>query len=341
MDSLSRAWCDTAIQVLQPVAVAGQEKSAAFEESLIKMFENKMKMPLSMANGGTDGDLKPTPPWRTDDVKSWIWLQKAIHPELNYDRCFRKKWSLHFPRKLIPFKEMSLKKWVCEMKRKRKDEERLQKAEVHAAISVAGVAAALAAMAAQNMKAEQQASCTKEAALASAAALVAAQCAQAAEDMGADRKELSKAVSSAMAARNTCDILTLTAAAATSLRGAAALRARPGRKEKDGSGPTTLPFESREFDFDFGKYRNVLAAGAELAVRLPSDGVVTNIREDTMEDSEDADAPPSIVLTTTSATAIKVEMRDLTQFKIWFVTINHMLMLSTTFSGYELHFYRN
>lgn len=24
--------------------------------------------------------------------QSWIWLQKAIHPELDYDLCLKKKW---------------------------------------------------------------------------------------------------------------------------------------------------------------------------------------------------------------------------------------------------------
>ncbi|XP_058113912.1 VAN3-binding protein [Magnolia sinica] len=369
MDLLSRAWCDTAIQVLQPAV--HDTSTTVLEDNLIKIFENDMKAPLPTMNV-VDGDLKPLPRWKSDDLKSWIWLQKTIHPELNYDRCFRKKWSLPSPWKLIPFKEISIKKWIVEMKRKRKDEERLQRAEMHAAISVAGVAAALAAVAAENVKANKSNS-TKEAAVASAAALVASQCVQAAEDMGANRKELSKVVSSAMAATNACDILTLTAAAATSLRGAATLRARPGRKEKDGCGPILPLEETRDFDFDFGKYRTLLATGAELTVRS-SDGksrlrlvsvilngeakvilkirninalkgfastkesIVTDIRED---QTVDAEAAGSIVLTTSRGTSIKLEINDYTQYKIWFVTINHMLMLSTTFSGYELHFYRN
>jgi hypothetical protein len=31
-----------------------------------------------------------TTQWKYDDLKSWIWLQKAIHPELDYD--LKKKW---------------------------------------------------------------------------------------------------------------------------------------------------------------------------------------------------------------------------------------------------------
>ncbi|KAF8401745.1 hypothetical protein HHK36_012691 [Tetracentron sinense] len=63
-------------------------------------------------------------------------------------------------------------------------------------------------------------------AVASAATLVAAQCVEAAEAMGAEREHLASVVSSAVNVRSAGDILTLTAAAATSLRGAATLKAR-------------------------------------------------------------------------------------------------------------------
>ncbi|XP_039041302.1 VAN3-binding protein-like [Hibiscus syriacus] len=63
-------------------------------------------------------------------------------------------------------------------------------------------------------------------AVASAATLVAAQCVEAAEAMGAERCHLASAVSSAVNVRSHDDIATLTAAAATALRGAATLKAR-------------------------------------------------------------------------------------------------------------------
>nr|GMD80872.1 VAN3-binding protein isoform X1 [Ipomoea batatas] len=61
---------------------------------------------------------------------------------------------------------------------------------------------------------------------ASAATLVAAQCVEAAESMGAEREHLASVVSSAVNVRSAGDIMTLTAAAATALRGAATLKAR-------------------------------------------------------------------------------------------------------------------
>lgn len=100
------------------------------------------------------------------------------------------------------------------MKQKRKEAERLRRAEVHAAVSVAGIAAALAAIAAENAEPGQPSS-LKEAAVASAAALVAAQCAHVAEATGAKREQLNSAVNAAMTATDANNIITLTAAAAT------------------------------------------------------------------------------------------------------------------------------
>lgn len=114
--------------------------------------------------------------------------------------------------KLAPFKQVSIKKWLKEMKQRRKEEQRLQKAEVHAAISVAGVAAALAALAAENSKHGER---DESRAVASAAALVAAQCAKVAEAMGAKREQLSSVIGSAISGTTANEIVTLTAAAAT------------------------------------------------------------------------------------------------------------------------------
>lgn len=116
--------------------------------------------------------------------------------------------------KLVPFKSISIRKWLKEIKQRRKEGDRLQRAEVHAAISVAGVAAALAAIAVDNAKKEES-STAKGAAVASAAALVAAQCAKVAEAMGAKREQLSTVMGSAMSGTTASDVLTLTAAAKT------------------------------------------------------------------------------------------------------------------------------
>ncbi|PPS07752.1 hypothetical protein GOBAR_AA12912 [Gossypium barbadense] len=104
-------------------------------------------------------------------------------------------------------------------------------AQLHAAISVAAVASAIAAIAAATAASsftsgKNEQSTKTDLAVASAATLVAAQCVEAAEAMGAERDHLASVVSSAVNVRSHDDILTLTAAAATALRGAATLKAR-------------------------------------------------------------------------------------------------------------------
>ncbi|XP_044484898.1 VAN3-binding protein-like isoform X2 [Mangifera indica] len=121
-------------------------------------------------------------------------------------------------------------RWLKDRKEKKKEETRVYNAQLHAAVSVAGVAAAVAAIAAATAassgsgKDEQMAK--TDMAVASAATLVAAQCVEAAEAMGAEREHLASVVSSAVNVRSAGDIMTLTAGAATALRGAATLKAR-------------------------------------------------------------------------------------------------------------------
>ncbi|RVW54685.1 VAN3-binding protein [Vitis vinifera] len=121
-------------------------------------------------------------------------------------------------------------RWLKDRREKKKEESRAQNAQLHAAVSVAGVAAAIAAMAAATAASSgsrKDEHMTKtDMAVASAATLVAAQCVEAAEAMGAERHHLASVVSSAVNVHSHDDILTLTAAAATALRGAATLKAR-------------------------------------------------------------------------------------------------------------------
>ncbi|KAL0389466.1 UNVERIFIED_CONTAM: VAN3-binding protein [Sesamum calycinum] len=88
------------------------------------------------------------------------------------------------------------------------------------------IAAIAAATAAASAKGKDEQMMKTDMAVASAATLVAAQCVEAAETMGADRDHLMSAISSAVNVRSHGDISTLTAAAATALRGVATLKAR-------------------------------------------------------------------------------------------------------------------
>ncbi|KAL3507852.1 hypothetical protein ACH5RR_033234 [Cinchona calisaya] len=121
-------------------------------------------------------------------------------------------------------------RWLKDRREKKKEETRAHNAQLHAAVSVAGVAAAIAAIAAATAASSAQGKdenmAKTDMAVASAATLVAAQCVEAAEVMGAEREHLASVVSSAVNVHSAGDIMTLTAAAATALRGAATLKAR-------------------------------------------------------------------------------------------------------------------
>ncbi|KAI5078309.1 hypothetical protein GOP47_0005980 [Adiantum capillus-veneris] len=126
-----------------------------------------------------------------------------------------------------PLRELFMKRWPKDTKEKRKEANRAHNARVHAAMSVAGVAAAVAAIAATTATSEADNEQSKTSmAVASAAALVAAHCVEVAESMGAARAQMSSIISSAMSVKTPGDIMTLTATAATALRGAAAMNAR-------------------------------------------------------------------------------------------------------------------
>ncbi|KAH9325452.1 hypothetical protein KI387_005630 [Taxus chinensis] len=157
-------------------------------------------------------------------------------------------------------KGKSVGRWVKDKKGKRKEVQRAQNAEVHAAICVGGVAAAVAAIAAaatahphhdanqnenENEKEKEQSDHTSMA-VASAAALVAAHCVEVAMCMGADRHKMASLLSSAVNVKTPGDIITLTAGAATALRGAATLQARVARE----AGCTVIPYENTKGSSD-------------------------------------------------------------------------------------------
>lgn len=365
MDLLSRAWCSSAIQVFQPSA---DDSSSGFKERQIVSFEKDRTM-MPLPNGRSlnidEGVFDTMPKVNYNDVKSWIWLQKSIHPELDYDVCLRKKW---YSKNMIPWKGVSIRKWLKEVKQIRKEEERLHKAEVHAAVSVAGLAAALAALAAENLEAAQNKS-VKDKAVASAAALVAAQCAQIAEATGAKHEQISSAISEAVTSTDPTDILTLTAATATSLRGAATLRGRHGHREKPNETSQTL--HSDELGVEFGRCRASLAKGDEILV-VTEDGkrrfrsvsailnregkvilrikkinllmvfspgkesVVSELETNPLEEPEMGADGSYCISVQTSQGKIKLKIYDYVQYKKWITTMNHMLMLSSTLSRKNL-----
>uniref|UniRef100_A0A803MFJ2 Uncharacterized protein n=1 Tax=Chenopodium quinoa TaxID=63459 RepID=A0A803MFJ2_CHEQI len=351
MDFLSNAWCNFAVQALQPELSSDVGSSVLVRDNTMKSFDLKMEK-CSPRMEDTDY-TKSVPQWKSNDLKF--------------------EWKM-------PFGNVSIKKWVKEMKEKRKEGKRLQRAEVHAALSIAGLATALAAIAEESSKGqlEHESSPARKAALASAAAVVASQCAQVAESMGAKREQLSTIISSAMSGTSTSDIFTLTAAATTSLRGAATLKARSGCKNRL-NGEPVLPIDvdscKLDEDLDYVKSRATLSKGAELtietangksmvrivAINLSNEAkvilrimkrnflnVITNKKDCLVldlhaelykdEGGEEFDTCYQIVLTTTRG-PIKIDMADDYQrYKMWATTINRMLAMPPTLAKYELQF---
>ncbi|GJN02449.1 hypothetical protein PR202_ga19801 [Eleusine coracana subsp. coracana] len=360
-DLLSSSWCSSAIQVLQ---TEPKDYSMALVENPVPTLETEKKDLLQLQKSDrssvVDNSSINTTQWKYDDIKSWIWLQKAIHPELDYDLCLKKKW---LPRKMAaPWSGISLKKWVKERKQKRKEEARLYRAEVHAAVSVAGVAAALAAIAAENAAAPAGAGSAgiRETAVASAAALVAEQCARVAEAAGASRDQVSAAVGAARASTDAGNVFTLTAAAATSLRGAATLRGRRstggggghGQNERaDRAGLTRSSQDDLDFDFNYARSRAALAKGDDMFVAMPDGkwklhtpqterdrpaggrraGVVKEAAP--RAESRHEDGATYLVEVTTSKGKVELRADDYAIYKRWVATLSHMLVMSTAVSA--------
>ncbi|KAL5099007.1 hypothetical protein RYX36_003334 [Vicia faba] len=114
---------------------------------------------------------------------------------------------------------------------KRKDRARVENARVHSALSIAGLASAMASVAASSDSHSKL-----DVAMASATQLLASYCVEMADLAGADHDRVASTVKSAVDIQTPGDLITLTAAAATALRGEAALRARfPKEAKKNAS----------------------------------------------------------------------------------------------------------
>lgn len=117
---------------------------------------------------------------------------------------------------------------------KKKERARLENARVHSAVSIAGLASALASVAAAENSSGSHSKLNL--ALASATQLLASHCIEMAELAGAHHDHVASTVKSAVDIQTPGDLMTLTAAAATALRGEAALRARlPNEAKRNAS----------------------------------------------------------------------------------------------------------
>ncbi|TKY52661.1 VAN3-binding protein [Spatholobus suberectus] len=201
--------------------------SQSAREEVSPLTSGRLSHSSEHLNGGaslTGTDSPPVSPSdEFDDVVKFFGANNSIHPLFNGGRTMSGATGNATPSS----GPKTVGRWLKDRREKKKEENRTHNAQLHAAISVAAVAAAVAAVTAATAASSAPNKDEKMAmAVASAATLVAAQCVEAAEAMGAERDHLASVVSSAVNVRSHDDITTLTAAAATALRGAATLKAR-------------------------------------------------------------------------------------------------------------------
>ncbi|KAL1337791.1 hypothetical protein AAHE18_10G164300 [Arachis hypogaea] len=163
-------------------------------------------------------NIKPSTTSAENKDSDLFLLHQAINPEfLSSQNLLRN--GLY--KSLLRGRTMG--RWLKDQKERKKQEIRTHNAQLHAAVSVA-------------------------------AALVASHCIEIAEDMGAEHEQILTVVNSAINAKTNGDMMTLTAGAATALRGAATLKARLQK----GVGATTFPLVDEKCEE--GREANILLA---------------------------------------------------------------------------------
>ncbi|XP_052194571.1 VAN3-binding protein-like isoform X2 [Diospyros lotus] len=174
-------------------------------------------------------------------VNNWIKeLEESNAEETSENKVSRGR---HINKK-IGFSQMlwlkgkSLSNLLRLRREKKKEEVRLHTAKLHAALSLTQLAAAIAGFTtsgiieAQDIEHSRTGGTTlacdqnMSAVVASAAALLTTVCAEAAESLGAKHTHVTSVVKSGLATNSPTDVITLTATAATCLRGAAMLKSR-------------------------------------------------------------------------------------------------------------------
>ncbi|WRX22183.1 VAN3-binding protein-like [Theobroma cacao] len=227
---------DSGIVSGNPFSFASSETSQMVMERIMSQSQQEVSPRTSgrlshssgpLTGGGSLTDSPPVSPSEIDDVKQFCRVNNSLNSQFRTTAAVA---AATPATTAVTGGGKTVGRWLKDRREKKKEETRAHNAQLHAAISVAGVAAAVAAIAAATAasssagKDEQMAK--TDMAVASAATLVAAQCVEAAEVMGAEREHLASVIGSAVNVRSAGDIMTLTAGAATALRGAATLKAR-------------------------------------------------------------------------------------------------------------------
>ncbi|XP_030488758.2 VAN3-binding protein isoform X2 [Cannabis sativa] len=271
MEFLARSWSVSAVELSKALSTSHQNPLTSTTNSSSEAHggdhdhpSSTVALKESIFQQLSSENSPPISPRASDEMKELFLLHQALNPEfLSSQQLIKNGVIIYLSLTIMScheyhiisvpiittmqlYKSIMRKKtmgrWLKDQKERKKQEIRTQNAQLHAAVSVAGVAAAVAALAASAASPGTSAAHRKSTpsktstALASAAGLVASHCIEIAEEMGADHDHILAVVNSAVNAKTNGDIMTLTAAAATALRGAAILRTRLQR----GCGSTTF-----------------------------------------------------------------------------------------------------
>ncbi|KDP21805.1 hypothetical protein JCGZ_00592 [Jatropha curcas] len=236
MQFLCRSWSPTASTLLRTFSSSNNQILDFQVNHSLERHEEKVDQEIDVLmeeEGIAQVDDAKRAATQSNRYKLWtrILVQRSVPSILQSCKL------LYIDRRIKEWlREKSLTDILKRKERKKKEEVRLLTAKIRAALSVTQLAAAIAGYSATGCAEVSKVTSTNEEmkmgnVVAYATALLASACAEAAESIGANKAHVSSAVNSGLATQSPADIITLTAAAATSLRGAETLNSRATTKE--------------------------------------------------------------------------------------------------------------